>query len=153
MNEAAAVWDRIDLPVLRWVAEAGYEFQWRFERNEPTEEVPSLSGDELDAALRRLQGHGLVSAGGRTETSGYYVWWRLRPTSDGWRVLGQWPPANEADMGTAVVEILRRLANEASADEAKRLRRAAGSVARFGGRVVFDVAKGEIRQAGGDLTT
>jgi hypothetical protein len=63
------------------------------------------------------------------------------------------PPANEADMRTAVVEILRRLADEASADEAAPLRRAAGSVARFGGRVVFDIAKGEIRGAGGDLAT
>ncbi len=80
------------------------------------------------------------------------VRWRLRPTSDGWRVLGQWPPANEADMGTAIVEILRGLAEEAGAEEAKPLRRAAGSVARFGGRVVFGVAKGEIRRTGGDLT-
>jgi hypothetical protein len=91
--------------------------------------------------------------GGRREYSGYFIWWRLRPTPDGLRVLGEWPPAAEADMGRALVYILRDLAEEGSDAEAKPLRRAAGAVGGFAGQVVFDVAKGELRRAGGDLAT
>ena len=69
-------------------------------------------------------------------------------------MLGEWPPAAEADMGAALVEILRGLAESTDDEsEAKPLRRAAGSVGRLAGRVVFDVAKGEVRGAGGDLAT
>lgn len=103
--------------------------------------------------MRRLEEHGLISVGGRSETSGYFTWWRLRPAPDGWRVLGEWPPSSEADMGAVLVHILRSLADTASHDEAKPLRRAAGSVAKLAGNVVFDVAKAELTRTGGDIAT
>jgi hypothetical protein len=90
------MWERVDLPVLRFVAGCEYAAIWRFDKDGPTDEMPTL---------------------------------------------------------TALVEILRRLAGNVSEEEAKPLRRAAGSVARFGGRVVFDVAKSEVRRAGGDLAS
>jgi hypothetical protein len=154
VDEATTVWKRVDEPVLRYVAALDYHLQWRFDRREPTEEIPSLTGEQLDSALRRLEEHGLIAAGGRSETFGFFTWWRLRPTSDGWRVLGECPPAAEADIGTALVYILRGLA-ESSGDEtqAKPLRRAAGAVGRFAGGVVFDVAKGELKRAVGDIVS
>jgi hypothetical protein len=103
------IWERVDLPVLRWVASCEYSVGWQFDRGAPTEEVPDLTGDELDAALRWLEGYGLITATQRNETSGYFVWVRLRPTADGWRVLGEWPPASEADMGAALTWMLEAL--------------------------------------------
>jgi hypothetical protein len=152
MSPEQSMWERVDLPVLRLVAGCDYAAGWRFDRQEPTEEIPVLTGTELDSALRRLEGYDLIQ-GRRREASGYFMWWRLRPTPDGWRVLGEWPPASEADMGAALVEILRALADDANEEEAKPLRRAAGSFGRLAGRVVFDVAKSEIRRAGGDLAS
>ena len=61
---------------------------------------------------------------------GYLRWSRLRQTPDGWRVLGERPPASEADMGAVLVTILRALADDSSEEEAKPLRRAAGSIGR-----------------------
>jgi hypothetical protein len=142
----------VDLPVLQFVAGCEYAARWRFDRHEPTEEIPALTGTELDSALRRLEGYGLIR-GGRAEAFGYFRWSQLRPTPDGWRVLGEWPPASEADMGAALVKILLGLADDASEDEAKPLRRAAGSIGRLAGSVVFDVATSEIRRAGGDLAS
>src|SRR4051794_26638780 len=106
------MWDRVDLPVLEWVAEAAYDLRWRFDRGKPTDELPELSGDEVDAALRRLEDHGLVAKLERVETIGFFEWIRLRPTADGLRVLGEWPPTEEADMGAALVVLLRSLAAE-----------------------------------------
>jgi hypothetical protein len=60
-------------------------------------------------------------------------------------------PAEEAQLGAALVQVLLTLADEADEQEAKPLRRAAGAIARFAGDVVFDVAKGELRRIGGDL--
>jgi hypothetical protein len=152
MSTEQSMWERVDLPVLHFVAGCEYAAMSRFDRHEPTEEIPALTGTECDSALRRLEGYGLIR-GGRREASGYFTWWRLRPTPDGWRVLGEWPPASEDDTGAALVEILRRLAGDASEEEAKPLQRAAGSVGRLAGRVVFDVAKSEVRRAGGDLAS
>ena len=53
-------------------------------------------------------------------------------------------------MGAALVKILLGLADDASEDEAKPLRRAAGSIGRLAGSVV---ATSEIRRAGGDLAS
>ena len=148
---AETVWERVDLPVLRFVADLDYSLRWRFDRGEATEELPELKGEELDAALRRLEEHGLIAAGGRSETIGYFSWWRLRPAPDGWRALGEWPPSSEADMGAALVHILRALAEDAGDEQAKPLRRAAGSVGKLAGNVVFDVAKAELGRAGGGI--
>jgi hypothetical protein len=151
MATGEGTWDRVDLPVLRFVETFPYHLGWKFDRKGSTEELPQFGGEELDEALRRLEGHGLIAWRERTETSGYFVFTRLRLTSDGLRILGEWPPAEEAQLGAALVQVLLTLADEADEQEAKPLRRAAGAVGRFAGDVVFDVAKGELRRIGGDL--
>jgi hypothetical protein len=143
----------VDLPVLRIVAGIDYAAHWRFGRDEAPDELPELRGEELDGALRRLEEHGLITAGDRREAIGYFLWSRLRPTADGWRVLGEWPPSAKADMGIALVHVLRALAEQSEEGEAKPLRRAAGAAGRLAGNVVFDVAKGEIRRVGGELSS
>ena len=152
MSQEPTTWERVDLPALRFVAECDYAAMWRFDKDGPTDEISTLTATELDGALQRLEGYGLIR-GDRHETFGYFTWSRLRLRPDGWRVLGEWPPASKADMGAALVEILRALADDASEEESKPVRRAAGSVARLGGRVIFDVAKSEVRRAGGDLAS
>jgi hypothetical protein len=78
---------------------------------------------------------------------------RLRLTPRGLRVLGEWPPSEEAQLGTALVQVLLTLADDAEEPEAKPLRRAAGAVGRFASDVVFDVAKGELNKMGGDVAS
>lgn len=153
MNDAATIWERVDLPVLRFVAALDYNVSWRLDRGVPSEELPSLLGDEVDSALSRLLDHGLIAAHQRAETSGYFLWYRLRPTPDGLRVLGEWPPSAQADFGAALVHLLRDLAVTSDEEHAKPLRRAAGAVGRVAGNVVFDVARSEIRRAGGEVAS
>jgi len=125
-----STWERVDKPVLRFVQEAEYNAQYRFDREGPTEEVPHLDGAELDDALRRLGEHGLITWAERVETLGAYIYSRLRLAPGGLRVLGEWPPAERAQLGAAVVAILRCLASR---------------------DVAFDVAAGEARRLGGGL--
>jgi hypothetical protein len=147
-----SIWERIDLPVLRYVQEFPYNMEWRFDRSGPTEELPELEGEEVDESLRRLRDHGLVWWHDRTETSGFFSYVRLRLTPDGLRVLGEWPPSEEAQLGAALVQVLLALADDAQEPEAKPVRRAAGAVGRFANDVLFDVAKGELNKMGGDIT-
>jgi hypothetical protein len=155
MASIDTTWERIDLPVLKFVRNFPYELRWRFDRKGATEELPEFEGEELDEALRRLEEHGLIRWGDRTETSGYFFFSRLRLAPNGLRVLGEWPPSDQAELGTVLVHILRELAGEAENDgeEAKPLRRAAGAVARLGGDVVFGVAKTELGRVGGDIAS
>jgi hypothetical protein len=147
-----STWERVDEPVLRFVQEAEYNAQYRFDREGPTEEAPHLDGVELDDALRRLGEHGLIAWAQRVETLGGYTYSRLRLAPDGLRVLGEWPPAERAQLGAAVVTILRSLAEDTDDPaEQKPLSRAAGTVARLATDVAFDVAAGEARRLGGDL--
>ena len=148
-----STWDRIDLPVLRYVHGFPYDMEWRFDRRGPTEELPEFEGEEVDESLRRLHGHGLVWWHDRTETIGFFSYVRLRLMPRGLRVLGEWPPSEEAQLGTALVQVLLTLANDAEEPEAKPLRRAAGAVGRFASDVVFDVAKGELNKMGGDVAS
>jgi len=147
-----STWERVDEPVLRFVWEAEYNAQYRFDREGSTEEVPHLDGAELDDALRRLCEHGLITWAERVETFGAYTYSRLRLAPDGLRVLGEWPPAERAQLGAAIVAILRNLAEDThDPAEQKPLHRAAGTVAQLATNVAFDVAAGEARRLGGDL--
>jgi hypothetical protein len=151
MNESANLWDGVDEPVLKFVATFPYKYDLRLNRNEASEEIPSMTGEELDASLRRLMNFGLITWRSRSETSGFFHFTGLRLSPDGLRVLGHWPPTEEAMLGGAVVQILRALADEAeTVEESKQLKRAAGVVARFAGDVVFDVAKNELTTLGED---
>ena len=144
-------WERFELLILQWVIDASPGMNWRFDRSDDSsEEVPSLSGLQLDEGLRRLKGFRLIAAR-RQESSGYFYWSGLRPTANGLRVLGEWPPGPEASVGTALVRVLRELAEQSDEPEAKAFRRAAGAVGRFGDDIVTDAAKGELRRFGGAL--
>lgn len=152
MPEPLNTWEQIDFPVLRFVDGIGYDVRWRFGRRGPTAEMPGFDGEQVDDALRRLQGHGLITWGQRSPTVGSFSYTRLRPTPDGLRVLGEWPPAEQAQFGAALVHLLGALADEADGEDVKSLRRAAGAVGRFTGSVVFDVAKGELGHLGGEAS-
>jgi hypothetical protein len=67
-----------------------------------------LSHMQVDDALMRLERHGLI-AGSRHEGSGTTWWMQLRPTADGLRVLGEWPPVEAATINVALAQILRAL--------------------------------------------
>lgn len=80
------LWERVDFPVLQWVHltppdDTGYlQTGELYRTQEPAAELPQLTQTELDEALVRLKGHGLI-AGERYETSDYAAWWKLRPTA------------------------------------------------------------------------
>lgn len=152
MEEGASIWERVDLPVLEYVREFPFDHQWRFDRKGPTEELPHLSGEELDASLNRLANYGLISFGDRSETIGFFNYIRVRLAPDGLRVLGEWPPNQRAEVGTALVQILLQLSDaEPEVESTKSLRRAAGAVGRFSGDVIFDIASSEARSLGKDV--
>lgn len=55
----------------------------------------------------------------------------MRPTADGLRVLGEWPPAEGAAVNVALARILRGLADSDQVQEPDKMatRRAAGTLA------------------------
>ncbi len=149
MNESATLWEEADEPVLKFVQTFPFKFDLELDRRGPTEELPSLTGEEFDSSLRRLEDFGLISWRSRSETIGYFRYSGLRLAADGLRVLGLWPPREEALLASAVVQLLRALAEDSDSEvESKKLKRAAGVVARFTGDVIFDVAKSELKSLG-----
>jgi hypothetical protein len=99
MNPEQTTWERVDLPALCFVASCDYRAVWRFNKDdEPSDEIPALTNTELDGSLRRLEGYDLIR-GDRGETFGNFSWSRLRPTSDGWRVLGEWAASERVRHG------------------------------------------------------
>ena len=80
-------------------------------------------------------------------TGAYEEWNALRPTANGLRVLGEWPPAEGATLNVALARILRALADSdqlSDKEDKTAARRAAGTVARTAGEVVLDVVKDEM---------
>lgn len=148
--EASPPWDDFEGLVLRWVFEHCWEAEVQLDRSdEPSEHLPSLSDIEIDDALSRLRDHagGLIS-GHRDEAAGYFWWSALRPTANGLRVLGEWPPASESSLDATLAEVLAGAADQVDDSEEKQgLKRAAGSV----GGVMGDIAKAELRRLGGGL--
>ncbi|MHB8694282.1 MAG: hypothetical protein ACYDHH_23835 [Solirubrobacteraceae bacterium] len=114
--------------------------------------IPNLTLSQVREAIERLEEHGLVAASARSATFGYQGWYRLRPTADGLRVFGEWPPAESASVDAALVHVLA--GNDDFQDEDRSAaRRAAGTVANLFGDVVLDVLKNEVsRLAGGGAT-
>jgi hypothetical protein len=68
-----------------------------------------------------LQQHGLVAGAGPVATNAYERcyerWERLRPTAAGLRVLGEWPPAEDAAVNVALARVLRGLADTGDVDD------------------------------------
>jgi hypothetical protein len=145
-------WDEFEAVVLRWVLDHGDKGTGELPHDsaEPFGAIPELSEAEVAQALKRLHQYGLV-AGEESATFSFERWRELRPTADGLRVLGEWPPAEAAAVNVALARILRAFADTAAVlpEEKTAARRAAGTLASLAGDVVMDVAQGEMRQLGG----
>jgi hypothetical protein len=91
-------WDQFEALVLRWAfTHAGEDTGLLLHRTENAfEDIPSLTQPQVIEAIERLLEHGLIAARGSTHTIGYKGWSGIRPTADGLRVLGEWPPDDGA---------------------------------------------------------
>lgn len=128
--------EELELPVLRWSLELPAFAQVELLRGEPAEGVPSLTGDQVDDALRRLEGEGLL-VGGRVEGAGAFHWDGPRPTAHGLRVLGEWSPTEEASLQEVLAAALQRLAEDLPDEgQASVARRGGSGFARMAGGVV-----------------
>ncbi|MCA1708734.1 MAG: hypothetical protein LC808_37825 [Actinobacteria bacterium] len=147
-------WEELELPVLRWVQEAGDGGTGQLAHGSPTpfEGVPAVSEAGVEEALTRLEEFGLI-VGRRVESSDYSEWSQLRPTANGLRVLGEWPPADGATLQEALVNVLLSLAEDLPEAEATPVRRTAGGLARFGGHVLSDITQRELRRVGEDTVS
>jgi hypothetical protein len=132
-------WEELEAPVLRWALNHGGETGvLPYEGDEPFAPIPGLTKPQVADAIARLEEHGLI-AGTSSATMGYQMWYRIRPTADGLRVLGEWPPAEAATMNVALSRILRALSGseELSEPEQTAARRAAGTIASTSGDVDY----------------
>lgn len=155
MTQERKSFEEFELTVLRWVEQECWDVELSLDLSEaPSTELPDLSGLEVDEALSRLStfGSGSLIAGERNEGSGAVWWFKLRPTADGLRVLGSWPPPPTGSLDRALAGVLAELAGQTDdVEEQKAFRRSAGAVGRFAGGVIGDIAKTAARGAGGDL--
>ena len=146
-------WEQLEGPVLRWVLEHGDEGtpQLPYGSSKPFAGIPELTEAQVAEAIKRLQQHGLVAGAGPVATNAYERWERLRPTADGLRVLGEWPPAEDTAVNVALARVLRGLADTGDVDDEERTtaRRAAGTLSQMAGDVVMDVAQDEMRRLAG----
>jgi hypothetical protein len=148
---ASLTWEQLELPALRWVHTATVEGQEDVGTGDmgrtdgPSAVLPEVSEKELDEALRRLYEYGLID-GDRDETSGLVFWMALRPTANGLRALGEWPPGDAGSINQTVSEILRNLAEQVPEDEGTTLRQAGTAVGKFSAGTVMDVLKGEAQR-------
>ena len=145
--------DELELPVLRWSLELSSFAQVELLRGEPAEGVPSLTGDQVDDALRRLEREGLL-VGGRLEGAGTFYWDGPRPTAKGLRVLGEWPPTEEASLKEILAAALHRLAEDLPDQEQASVARRGGSVVvKMAGGVVNETARAELRRLAGEAVS
>ena len=145
--------EQLEEPVLRWVFEHGDDGTGNlpFGSTEAFAGIGEVTQAQVADAIRRLQEHGLVAGTGPVVTNAYDRWERLRPTADGLRVLGEWPPAEGAAVNVALARILRGLADTdgVTDDECGAAKRAAGSLSQMAGDVVMDIAKDEMTKLAG----
>jgi hypothetical protein len=144
-------WEELELPVLRWVHENAWAQPGELKHlgDEPSATFPGLTNRIVDEALRRLQEHGLID-GQRAEA--LVVWWsNVRPTADGLRVLGEWPPVDAATVNVTLARVLRALAGDLDEPDATAARRAGSALSKMSGEVVLDIVKDRIQNLGEDL--
>lgn len=150
-----STWTDIDEPVLRAVADLpasmppGVQWQLTIRPPEPSDELAGLDESQIDEALRRLRGAGLIDALERTETVAYAIWTRPRVTAVGSMVLGAWPDLDRMDAVEALQASLAALADrEVDPERRGALRRAAGVVGSLSGSIVTKLIVGAAGQAG-----
>ena len=147
-------WDELEALVLRWVFEHTGEDSGVLPHHsaEPFDGIPSLTQSQVVKAIDRLIEHGLVAPrSGPGVTIGYRAWMGLRPTANGLRVLGHWPPGDGASVNAALAGVLRQLASADAVpkDHRSAARRAAATVTNLSGDVVLDVMKDELAPSPG----
>lgn len=144
-------WDDFELPVLSWVHEETWAQPGELKHLEPDHRSTELpfTDAELDEALRRLSEHGLIT-GQRTEA--LVVWWNnIRPTVNGLRVLGEWPPVEAATINITLARVLRALSGELDPEDATAAKRAGSALSKMSGDVVFDVVTDRLKTLGEDV--
>jgi hypothetical protein len=150
-----STWIESDEPTLRWLREQGSSFlpeTWILRLGlrqsvEPAAEVPSLDSEQMDRALTRLHGHGLID-GRRQEAIGFASWSGLRLTARGMQVLGEWPDLDQLTSAVGIKMLLDELAKSAAdTDDQGALRRMVGVI----GEVGEGVALNALNTAAGDL--
>lgn len=143
---AGTLWDRVDEPLLRWVASLGSvmgsaptQVQLELREPEPFEEVPGLTSRDVQRSLLRLRSHALID-GTESAAMGNSTWSRLRVTAAGLIVLGEWPDLGRVATAASLHRLLRALSEDAPEEERAALRRTAGSIARTADEVLRGTA-------------
>lgn len=141
---AETVWDRVDEPILSWVASLGSVMdstptQVHLELHERFRDVADLTSRDVQRSLLRLRSHGLID-GTESAAMGNSTWSRLRVTAAGLIVLGEWPDLDRVATASSLHELLRALSEDAPEEERSALRRTAGSVARTADEVLRGTA-------------
>ena len=147
-------WETTDEPVLQWVFSLPpvigrdrpngglYEFQKL--QSEPCPDIGDHESRDVADALDRLYSHGLI-AGNCDDLGRESLWWNLRVSALGLRLLGEWPDYDQLATATGIRSVLLHLAKQAPEEEAGVLKKAAGVVGRAGddavGELVAEAAK------------
>ena len=137
--------DRVDEPILRWVASLGSvmgsatQLHLELREPEPFEAVSGLTTRDIQKSLLRLGSHGLID-GTETAAFGNSTWSRLRLTAAGLIALGEWPDLARVATAASLHRLLRALSEDAPMEEQAALRRVAGSVARAADEVLRGTA-------------
>jgi hypothetical protein len=153
-----SVWDEVDDLVLRWLLAQDGNPDWHGRTDNlvlrpSPEPQPAFEGEldarQVDEALNRLEGHGLID-GVRGATTHYAYWSQLRLRAGGLVLLGEWPDLNRVASAQGLTVLLAALADEAEDPENRQaLRRTAGAVSRLGEGVVNSA----FESVGADLAT
>jgi hypothetical protein len=154
---AMSTWTESDEPVLRWLQEQGSSFlpeTWHLQLGlrdsvEPSDEAPGLNSEQMDQALTRLLGHGLI-AGRRQETIGYASWSGLRITARALQVLGEWPDLDQLTSAVGMKMLLNELAKSAADPEDQgALRRMVGIIGEVGEGIALSTLNTAAEDLGG----
>lgn len=151
------LWERVDEPILRWVASLGSvldsDTQVNLELREPErfEPVPGLTSRDVQESLRRLRSHELIE-GGEAAAFGNSTWTRLRVTAAGLVVLGEWPDLDRVANAASLHRLLRALSDDAPEADQSALRKAAGVVGKYGDEVLRGTAA-DVAGAAGEKAT
>lgn len=152
MSVEQTLWERVDEPVLRWVASLGSPFEVdvvKLPSRDPQPFEPVAGIDTLEAhdSLMRLCSHGLID-GDQSGTVGYRTWVKLRITARGLIVLGEWPDLDRVVTAAGLHGLLTAISEDAPEGVRSSLRRAAGVVGRTADDVVRGTAVGVARTLG-----
>lgn len=151
----ATLWERVDEPVLRWVATLPSSLAMEIRAfgvatPEPFDPIPGLNSRDVHQSLQRLRSHRLVD-GIEGPAVQSVTWTKLRVAAFGWIVLGEWPDLDRVATAASVHGLLRALADDAPEQVRSALVRAAGVVSRTADEVVRGTAANVAGTVGGDV--